>query len=258
VGETNFWRKFSLSPQGMKGGEYMQIQKTENYSQFKTIVGNRKVYTPHVRELEVSIQEKNMLQFNPIMVTKKMQVIDGQHRLVVAKNLKLPIYYVVMDDASLHDIKLLQEQRIWTANDYLQSYIALGNQQYIQLADFVKEYGLSIPQATLIGMNTYENPYKVLKQFRSGLFAFVDKEKAENMASLLNELEKACTDAAWKDREFLRALAVTIEKVSPQELVQKITTYALALTRRGNMREYLRQFEDIMNFRQRINHIRLD
>lgn len=94
----------------------LNIQKTDKYSQFKLFSGNRVVSS---EKLLQSVKRKNLLESHPILVDKEFRVIDGQHRLQVAKDLKVPIYYVVCDGLEEDDIPICQVQKPWKIEDFL-------------------------------------------------------------------------------------------------------------------------------------------
>jgi len=71
-----------------------KIFYTTDYSKFNTLAGNRQVNIAHVKKLESSFDEEYLI--SPILVNEKFQIIDGQHRFEAAKNLKLPIYYYMI------------------------------------------------------------------------------------------------------------------------------------------------------------------
>jgi len=168
----------------------------------------------------------------------------------VAKELHIPIYYIIDDSASLHEVRLLNQNiRPWTTGDYLHSYISLGYSQYIDLSEFAKTYSFSVPYALLYATGNFMSPQKHIREFRQGKFAFENHEKAENMASFVNELRKHCEGFAWRDRDFLRALSQIFSKIDQKKFLEKLEKNSLSLTRRTSVRDYLRQFEDVLNFR---------
>ena len=75
----------------------LEINFTKNYSMFSHSKWNRLVSEKHVQNLMQGIKKNNQLEINPIVVNSSWEVIDGQHRLEVAKRLKIPIYYVKKD-----------------------------------------------------------------------------------------------------------------------------------------------------------------
>ena len=74
-----------------------QIEKTRNYGMFKFLIGNRPLRKPALRKLKLAIEYDNQLGIHPIIVNNNLEVIDGQHRLEVAKELGVDIYYIKSD-----------------------------------------------------------------------------------------------------------------------------------------------------------------
>ena len=69
--------------------------QTTDYKKFKIIQGNRALREFHVEYLKKSIMKDNLLYLNPILVNSDYYVFDGQHRLKVAEDLNLPIFYTI-------------------------------------------------------------------------------------------------------------------------------------------------------------------
>jgi ParB-like chromosome segregation protein Spo0J len=63
---------------------------------FKHIKGNRIPNLKHVRRLVDSIKKYGM-KCNPILVNEQMEVIDGQHRLLAAKETNSFVYYIIIN-----------------------------------------------------------------------------------------------------------------------------------------------------------------
>src|SRR5258708_34537164 len=109
------------------------MEKTRNYEMFKYLDANRDksngLSLSHIRRLKQSIMDRNMLELRPICVTENMEVIDGQHRLEVAKQLGVDIYYVVKKDFKPKDLIDLNVAKTWSASDYLNFYCKEGNQE---------------------------------------------------------------------------------------------------------------------------------
>lgn len=121
------------------------IQKTTNYNLFKTIEGNRDLNPNHLAKLAMSVAKKNLLQYAPIMVNESMEVIDGQHRLEVARQSKLEIYYTIVPRARLDEVMELNTTlRNWKLTDFVNSMIVTGNKEMQYLRNFCEEYGISI------------------------------------------------------------------------------------------------------------------
>lgn len=56
------------------------VYRTNNYDQFKRLVGNREVNPKRVKTIKKSVEEIGYIP-NPIIVNENMEVIDGQGRL---------------------------------------------------------------------------------------------------------------------------------------------------------------------------------
>ena len=82
-----------------------QVNSTNDYSKFKTLQGNRNVNSLHIRRLKESFKEKYLL--SPIVVNQNYEIIDGQHRFEAAKELNLPVNFIICNDYSLKEVQLL-------------------------------------------------------------------------------------------------------------------------------------------------------
>ena len=142
--------------------------KTNNYKQFKFLEKNRDIKSVNYDLVKKSILTKNLLHLSPIIVNERMEVIDGQHRLKIAEELGLDIWYEVHSDFKDTDLLLLNNQCQWSNLDYLKFFVTSENQEYIKLKSFMDKYKLSIKLAfTLLfghhGMYT---------SFKAGTFKF--------------------------------------------------------------------------------------
>lgn len=221
--------------------------KTTNYQQFKTLDGNRNTSEPQITRLIKAIEKKNLLHQNPILVNSEMEIIDGQHRLLAAQALGLPVFYRIENDANLEDTILLNaNNRKWVTDDYLTSYVKLKKPEYIKIEEFRNEYKLSSALAIIIlgGLGNRN----LIVSFRDGTFQIQDEEKAHRIASFAVELRSLNRDGAWSDRDLLKALARIIEKIDPKIILSKMNQHNLFLTRRVSVKEYMLQFEEILNY----------
>lgn len=233
------------------GGKTEGIQSTTDYKIFKGVIGNREIHQPHLTKLIKSISGKNMLIANPIIVNEEMRVIDGQHRLMAAQELGVPIYYTVIADADLPEVITLNaNNRAWTTMDYLESFCVLGKKEYLRLRDFADEYRISVPIAIQLLSNETGGMgiKKIRDEFRAGRFTINDYVKAKNMASLLVELRKRCLDGSWAARYLLSVVKKIIEITDPKVLLEKMDRYSLVLTRRPSAKEYLLELEAFFNY----------
>lgn len=248
----------------MKGGEKnimsSTVVKTSDYDIFKGIVGNRKIYPGLVKRLTDSIRVHNMLEQNPIIVNEKMEIIDGQNRLEAAKKLGVPIWYTVVNGAGLDEIHTLNTNvQGWNTMDYLNSYIDMGKKDYKLLKEFAVHYNLSVPIAMhLLAGNTSRgiNRPELYQDFREGRFEVNNLEQGDKEAKNLALLAPFTEALTWKSKGFVLAIEKVWNKVDPEAFYKKVQDRGERFRRRANIKDYLRDFEDVWNRGLKENQLR--
>ncbi len=153
--------------------------KTKDYDLFVFRDDNRvKIDLNHIKRLVGSIQSRNLLELRPITVNGKMEIIDGQHRLLAAKELGIDIWYIVEQDLDAEDIIKMNIAKSWLLGDYLNFYVKHGYVEYIKLNDFMKNEGLNL-QVTLNII--YGRSKNQVTQFKEGKFVFLDEIASESI-----------------------------------------------------------------------------
>ena len=73
--------------------------------------------------------------FTIIIVNENYEIIDGQHRFDVIKELGLPLNYVICGGYGLNEVHILnQNSKTWNVDDYLDGYCLLGYTDYLKYA----------------------------------------------------------------------------------------------------------------------------
>ncbi len=218
---------------------------------FKFQKGNRHINIENIKTLSKSIAENNMLASNPIVVNGKYEVIDGQHRLYIAKENKLPIYYIIDQQADLKDtIRRNNNVWKWKTEDYIESFIERGNKDYQILKDFSIKYGLSPSISMMLLINGGSGLVtKVMYNFRNGEFKVLQLARAMEMAEHINALAPYCEDKSNSDRDLIVALYKTFEQTSFEKLMHKLSNCNKVIKRASSTKEYLRQLEDVLNYK---------
>lgn len=241
--------------------ETIIVNSTKNYDMFKTLLGNR-IFNPNLLiELKKSFKRKNLFPYRPILVNEKMEVIDGQHRLNIAKELKIPVYYNILPGGNLEDVRLLNSgMRRWSYRNYLESYVDLKVESYQVLANFIKKYQLPISISVLIledMEDTISADGNLINRFKDGEFQVKDLEKAEEFANTLNHIGMYMEGVFWRTRDFIAAYAFLYNNVDVEVFIRNLATSEFKLRRRPNVNEYLRDFSEIFNWKKRTNSIDL-
>lgn len=163
------------------------IYVTNDYSQFKTLGGNRII--DHSDKIVESI-EKNGQLFAPILVNEKSEIIDGQNRFEACKKLKLPIYYMVARGYGINEcIAMNSVSKNWSTMDYIQSYANLGNEDYIVLKRLLDKYSGQLPNSVIIAMVSGNIDFVSQKAIRNGAFK-LGSSNVEYVDNILQYLSK--------------------------------------------------------------------
>ena len=227
------------------------------YDSFKFFDENREADPNKVKHLVKSIDLSNKLHINPIIVDTSMRVLDGQHRLKAAEALGVTVYYVIDEDAKPRDLITLQTQFAWTMKDYLRYWIKKGKKHYGMLNSFVESYGLSLSVSMYLlskpGINarsTLKFGHKSLvKDFKDGNYKVGSYAKASEFAGKLFEVKEYCQGSIWRTRCFISALQTVYENAKHKHLKHKLDVWGKKIKKQVNKTEYLRLFEDILNYR---------
>lgn len=224
----------------------MKVLTTTNYDKFSLIYANRQVNEAHVKNLCKSFRKRNLFAVNPIIVNNAMEVIDGQHRLEVARKLKLTVHYIVIAEASIDDIAAMQVSARWLTADWAESWYKRGVDDYGVLLQFAKDHDISVSLAGEILSEKYSN---IAHYIQDGTFEVIDLEKATAFMKLLFDLRPYLGETVPNHRYFTRALrmALNLPGVSPEEMLHKITMRGEIIERQLNVHQYLRILEQIYN-----------
>lgn len=117
-----------------------KVYSETDYSKFKILQGNRDVVEMRKKKILNSIKKVGYI-LNPIIVNKKMEIIDGQGRYMACQELGLPIIYVMDKNAGIDEcIAMNQGQVNWKAIDWVKMYADNGNENYKRLLKLMIKY----------------------------------------------------------------------------------------------------------------------
>ncbi len=233
--------------------------KTKEYDRFIFRSDNReKIDQTHVRRLEDSIKARNMLDLRPIIVNEIMEIIDGQHRLLAAKNLGLEIYYQVQKNITARDILLLNISKNWTTGDILNHYCRNGQQEYIKLRQFMKENNLTLKVALNITMG---NALALYKEFREGRYKYNDDLVGGELDicwDTINYIKKMNGFSPYtSSARFWKALLKLVrhEKFSPEKWRYNLQRMVERFCPKARVEDYQRMMMEVYNYRnnERVN-----
>lgn len=227
----------------------LQVLTSTDYDDFKVLEGNRNINTLHFNRLKESMAAKYLI--SPIIVNQKFEVIDGQHRLLACKELKLPVRYIVCNGYNLEDIhRYNMISKNWTLDDFMNGYIELGKKEYEFYKVFKEKYGFGHGES--ISMVSGKNDrHDAVKKFQAGEL----KIKNYNNACLFAEKVQMIAPyyEGYRRRSFVLAL-LSLSKNSNftiEEFVEKLKFQRSKFYDCGTQEQYVKLIEEIYNFKRR-------
>lgn len=231
----------------------MAIKSTKEYDKFSYYKGNRRVNSAHLKSLVVSISKRNLLEHNPILVNEKNVVIDGQHRLEAARELGIPIYYVVVKSGTMGDVQLLNSAiKAWNVEDHMKSFLSAGFEEYRKLNKYRLKYNVPVSTAMKYLIDEPIGRNQLMQKFREGRFEVTAMKKGIEMAEKIEDFRQFVEENCYRDRNLFRAVEMINGEVSIaySDLIKRMKknneTRPL-IKRQATARDYLREFEDLYN-----------
>lgn len=239
------------------------IEHTRDYSQFKTITGNRKVQQAHVRKLMTAIEsDPETIRYNPIIVNDNMEVIDGQHRLealkeLAKKGMDQPAYYIVAPERTLEDVQVINSGRkAWTPSDFAHSFVERGNANYQKYLDLRSDFGIN-HDILLVYLSTGDIT-NTPAMFREGNLQVKNFQKSYELCEYLYKYKQIYKN--WHKRPFalaVRELCIDND-MDMEELFKRVVKYGsnprtpdLNLVDYPTPREYRIRLADIYNYHRK-------
>lgn len=125
----------------MKQKVVAEIFETQDYGIFKSLEGNRTDAEARAAKVIDSINTVGYIR-SPMAVNEKMEVIDGQARLVALKKLGMPVHYHIIPGAGIDECVAMNIYGTkWKVTDYIGSYATRGFADYVRLQKLIDDYG---------------------------------------------------------------------------------------------------------------------
>jgi hypothetical protein len=231
----------------------IQVHTTKDYSLFKTLNGNRDVNHLHLTRLKESMKKNHLTTI--IMVNEKFEIIDGQHRFTICKELGLPINYIISKNYGLNEVQILNaNMKNWQMQDYVNGYCDLGYKDYQIYKDFIEDYGFSNQVALfLLGDEMVNGTSKITPtiKFKEGLFKVIDLNNSKRIADKIMMIEPYYK--GFMRRSFIYAMIGMFknENFEFTEFLTKLKQQPTTLQDCTSTSQYKSLIEEIYNYRRR-------
>jgi len=231
----------------MQTKQELVIKSTSDYKKFKPLSGNRKVNEPHLKRLRKSMENKVLI--SPVIVNENFEVIDGQHRIQVLKEMSSPVHYLMVKGYGLNEMQLLNSaSRNWAADDFLNAYIEAGNPEYVKYKQFKDKYGWGHNECMRILSG---DELRSIDSFRNG------KLKIHNISQVIEWAERIEMIKPYYDgikrRAFIYAMIKLFKNPNYNHatFLGKLQYQSARLVDCTNVDQYTLLIEDIYNYRNR-------
>ena len=166
------------------------VYETDDYSVFIPLRGNRTIDEYRKSKIRESVKRVGWIK-NPIVVNENFEVIDGQARLEVLKELGLPVQYIFAYGTGIDEcISMNISQSNWRTSDYISSYAALGNQNYARLTLLMDNFEeLGVPVISGVARNTIVRSGNCSRNLKSGNFVLSEQDYTKT-SRVLNEVKR--------------------------------------------------------------------
>jgi hypothetical protein len=193
--------------------------------------------------------EENYL-FTVIIVNENYEIIDGQHRFEIIRELKLPLNYIICPGYGLKEVHTLNaNSKNWTNDDFLNGYCDLGYRDYIIYRDFKNKYGYQHQICfKLLGGSSSGDCTKV---FTSGKFKVANFGEAVKYAEMIPLVKPFYSGYARQG--FVLALLSVLKNpnFSFAGFLRKLELQPTALKDCAKVSGYIALIEEIYNYHRK-------
>ena len=227
-----------------------RVWETNDYKKFHLLEFNRDV--KKVAPLLASMAKHGWINSKPMSVVEvngKMKIKDGHHRFQIARQLGIPVKYVIdTDSATIYELD--KSTNKWSMQDTLVSYVRAGNPDYIKIKEYCDITGINIEQAISMMIGHQASSGNAGVAFREG--RYVSKDHAH--AYRVGELVLCCKryGVVWAHHSLLVTALSKISFVrefSHNRLKSKIKSYPYLITKQPHLDGYLEMIEHLYNFK---------
>lgn len=131
-----------------------QVYETTNYDVFSYKRDNRVIKENFKLREEI----KSIGILVPILVNEKYEVIDGQHRLEIARKLKKKVPFIIMNGAGKKEIiSINTTSKQWMLEDFIMSFANEGIEEYEKMKKLLVDYDVNAGTLCSLAFNSTDS-----------------------------------------------------------------------------------------------------
>lgn len=244
--------------------ETKKVEISKDYSRFRFVIENRNVdlKKSKAKKLRKSLKENGWIPSFPMTCVKNgsntFKILDGQHRFSIARELGMPVKYVVIDQ-EIDIAKINDTQDTWSLEDYLDKWIKVGKDSYNEVVEFMETHpniGLSWSVCLLLGM---QRKGGLLDGFKNGEFNPTKNTKGYGYR-VGNAYEKlVAINDDLKHVNSLKALSMCmhVDEFDSKRLIKNFKTHEYLIQPCSKVSDWLQLFEEVYNYHRKTGKIPL-
>lgn len=219
-----------------------QIFDTTDYEMFKFIDGNRPTKVSNA--MRQSMKEVGWIKSSPLICNQNHEVLDGQHRLLVAMEMGLKVYYAIERTSGREEdnkiiTQLNKNQKMWRLQDWIHHHAENGLRSHQQVRSFQDRHRLGISNSIIL---CYHSLGDASKHIRDGK-EFKLNPKRETCVEFIEE----CKDLFFhKSSKFVTAVKVLHDKAK-EDQIKKLQKKIMLVKQQPSLSAYLSVFENLIN-----------
>lgn len=228
-----------------------KLQNTKDYSIFQPHEFNRPL--KEKPELLKSMTEHGFMPSSPLQCVHngngKLKVVRGHHRLHYAKQLGLPVWYVI--DETVTDIFGLEggTGQTWTPGEFAEARVNAGDKDCTFLMNFRKKHNLTLGAASSLVGGECAGSHNKARAIKDGSFRVGDMTHANQVVDITDHCrEKGIAFAT--STAFVSAISMVLHvpEFDAQAFKHRVSLYPSRMGKRGTVDEYLAEIEAAYNY----------
>lgn len=248
-----------------KGKPHKEILKADKYDLFVLHPHNRMVKDGLVRKKMKVLDQYGWCPGAPMVCAKilggKFEIRDGQHRFEAAKRLGIAVWYVVLPESECPTPEQLNAgnggAKTWGLSDYVDSYSAIGNEQYVELRDFAAEYRIPLSHAAALLFGLCGHSHGVIERLKMGEFVVKDRKWADKVGLLAREIGEVLPQMRTNNAIGAISRMALVKEFDGTQMIEQCQRYANMLRPCGTMDQYSQMFEEVYNFQRKVSRLPL-
>lgn len=227
------------------------VWATDEYDRFELHELNRDQHKD--AKLKESMRKNGFPDSCAIHVRKnggnKFKIIRGHHRFATAKELGLPVKYIIdRDDLDIYDLEG-STLSVWDSEDFSTSYANGGNHDYQQMLKFKEIHGLTLGAATALTGGESAGSGNKLRIVKTGSFKIGDQDHAKAVVSVTDLCRELGVEFATSSG-FVTALssAIRVPEFDVETFKSRVRLYPKMMSKRVGKSEYLIEIETLYNY----------